>query len=253
MKKISSLFVILIPIFLVGQNLVEKEGWELTFSDEFNNNKLDYNKWQDHYYWGGRFNEGGLNYYGTDQFKFSDSTLIIIAEEKEEKEGVAYTSGLIDCSKSFKQQYGYFEIRSKLPDSEGLLPAFWLVSTEKWPPEIDIYEIFTNEPHIICTNQHWSNKKEQHRMQPKNYKAKSSGADGFHIYAVEWTRKKMKWYYDNKRIKTSRRGMKNFIYKMHIIINSQLSDHNGMDPKNGVFPNYYEIDYVRVYKKKDSK
>ena len=36
-----------------------------------------------------------------------------------------------------------------------------------------------------------------------------------------------------------------------MIINSQLSDENGMDLKNGIFPNYYEIDYVRAYKKKE--
>jgi Beta-glucanase/Beta-glucan synthetase len=43
-------------------------------------------------------------------------------------------------SKIFKQQYGYFEIRSKMPNSTGTWPAFWLTGTQSWPPEIDIYE-----------------------------------------------------------------------------------------------------------------
>ncbi|MDB4533735.1 glycoside hydrolase family 16 protein [Vicingaceae bacterium] len=249
--KYSFLLVVIFSGALFAQNPIEKEGWELTFNDEFNAKKLNYTKWQDNYYWGGRFNEGGINYYGTEQFQFSDSSLIIVAEKKKAPNGMDYVSGMIDCNQSFAQQYGYFEIRSKLPKSVGLLPAFWLVTKEEWPPEIDIYEIYTNERNIIKTNQHFLGRKKKKGMQPKRYNTKKDGADDFHVYAVEWSRKKIRWFYDNKRIKTSRKGRKYFSYKMHMIINSQLSDENGMDLKNGIFPNYYEIDYVRAYKKKE--
>lgn len=247
--------IIIVFSFFVGsaQNPTDKEGWELTFSDEFNSDKLDREKWRDSYYWGGRFNEGGLNYYGENQFVFTDSSLIIVAEKKSSKEGMEYTSGLIDSSPSFKQKYGYFEIRSKIPNSTGMIPAFWLVSTEKWPPEIDIYEFYTNEPQRIKTNQHWLNKKNKKKMQPKGKKVKADLSNDFHVYAVEWGKKKIKWYFDNKRIKTSRRGVKYFTYNMHIIINSQLSDDNEMDLNKGVFPNYCEVDYVRAYKRKINK
>ena len=99
-----------------AQNPLEKEGWELTFNDEFNNHKLDREKWQDHYYWGGRSNNDGLTYFGVNQFQFSDSSLLIVAEKKVSKDTIPYTSGMIDCNRSFKQQYGYFEIRSKNPN-----------------------------------------------------------------------------------------------------------------------------------------
>src|SRR3972149_11095898 len=92
-----------------AQNPLEKEGWELTFNDEFNNHKLDREKWQDHYYWGGRSNNDGLTYFGVNQFQFSDSSLLIVAEKKVSKDTIPYTSGMIDCNRSFKQQYGYFE------------------------------------------------------------------------------------------------------------------------------------------------
>lgn len=244
--------VIIAFSFFTGftQNPIEKEGWELTFNDEFNGDKLDKTKWRDSYYWGGRYNEGGLNYYGENQFVFTDSSLIIVAEKKTSKEGMDFTSGLIDCSPSFKQQYGYFEIRSKIPNSTAMIPAFWLVSTENWPPEIDVYEFYTNEPNRIKTNQHWLNKRKKKKMQPKGKKVKGNLSQDFHTYAVEWSEKKIKWYFDNKRIKTSRRGVKYFTYKMHIIINSQLCNDNGMDVNDGVYPNYNEIDYVRAYKRK---
>lgn len=252
MRLLLLLSIIVFTSLLSAQNPIEKEGWELTFNDEFNAKALDYSIWQDHYYWGGRFNEGGLNYYGKEQFQFSDSSLIIVAEKKKAPNGMEYVSGMIDSHKAFKQQYGYFEIRSKLPKSIGLLPAFWLVSTESWPPEIDIYEIHTNKRNVIKTNQHWLGRKGKQKMQPKSFNSKKDGADDFHIYAIEWSNKKIKWFYDNKRIKTSRRGSKYFNDEMHLIINSQLSDAKGMDLNEGVFPNYYEIDYVRVFKKKET-
>lgn len=250
MDRLIGLILITLPIFLIGQNPIKKEGWKLTFNDEFNDKKLDYNKWQDYYYWGGRANPDAVNYYGKDQFQFSDSTLIIVSEKKETEKGYPYTSGMIDCNKSFKQKYGYFEIRSKNPKGTGHWPAFWLVSVEAWPPEIDIYEFYTNNPNVIHTNQHWKkNKEAKKKSQPKTYKMDVDASDDFHTYAIEWTAKKIKWYYDNKKIKTSRRGRKHLKYPMHIIINNEVSDFKKMNLNEAIFPAYFEIDYVRVYKK----
>lgn len=250
MKYLLLVVSIFIVSLVLAQNPIQKEGWELTFNDEFNDQKLDYDKWQDLYYWGGRFNKNGLTYYGKDQLLFTDSTLLMVADKKENEAGMPYRSGMIDCNKSFKQQYGYFEIRSKTPKGTGFWPAFWLVSTEAWPPEIDIYEFYTNEPGRIKTNQHWRNKRDKKHMQPKGYKMKVDASADFHTYAVEWTRKKIKWYYDGKRIKTSRKGMKYLNYKLHIIINNEVSNTNNMNLDQSIFPNYFEIDYVRVYKRK---
>ena len=251
MKYLLFTLITLLSIQLFAQNPIEKEGWELTFNDEFNAKKLDYSKWQDHYYWGGRTNEGSLNFYGREQFEFSDSTLRIVAEKKKAPNDMDYVSGLIDCNKSFKQQYGYFEIRSKNPKGTGFWPAFWLVSTEQWPPEIDIYEFFTNAHDIIKTNQHWLNKRKKKHMEPKRVKMKVDASDDFHIYAIDWQKNKLIWYYDNKRVKTSRRGLRYFKYKMHIIINNEISYMNDMNLEDAIFPNYFEIDYVRAYKKKE--
>ena len=86
-------------------------------------------------------------------------------------------------------------------------------------------------------------------MQPKGYKIEDASKD-FHTYAVEWSQKKLIWYYDDKKIRTSRRGTKAFIYPMHIIINLEISKMKGMDLSKIILPNTFEIDYVRVYKRK---
>ena len=250
MKLLLLLPVIFFTGIISAQNPIEKEGWELTFNDEFNAKALDYSVWQDHYYWGGRFNKGGLNYYGTEQFQFSDSSLIIVAEKKKAPNGMEYVSGMIDSHKGFKQQYGYFEIRSKNPTGTGFWPAFWLVSTADWPPEIDVFEFYTSSPDLIHTNQHWKTNRDKRRMQAKKMKMEVDASADFHTYAAAWTKKKIKWFYDGEKIKTSRRGMKYLNYKMHLIINNEISDFKEMKLEDAVFPNYFEIDYVRVYKKK---
>ena len=52
-----------------------------------------------------------------------------------------YGVGLISSVEDF--DYGYFEIEAKLPTGRKLWPAFWMWSGP-WPPEIDIFEGYTN-------------------------------------------------------------------------------------------------------------
>lgn len=244
------LLTLCVPLLIAAQNPIKKEGWELTFNDEFNEKKVDYNKWHDGYYWGGRVNKDGICYYDSDQFEFTDSTIIIVSDKSPNPNNLPYSTGMLDSYKSFKQQYGYFEIRSKNPKGEGFWPAFWLVSTEDWPPEIDIYEFYTYEPGVIHTNQHWKKTKDaKKKNQPKTYNMNVDASDDFHVYAVEWTSRKIKWFYDNKRIKTSRRGKKHLKYPLHIIINNEVSNVKGMNPEKAEYPAKFEIDYVRAYKR----
>jgi len=242
---ILNIIILVTTTICIAQNPIEKEGWTLTFNDEFNDTVLDKSKWQDHPYWGGRNAPNSITYYGENQFQFTDSSMLLVAEKKIQ-EGIPYSSGMVDSHNSFKQQYGYFEIRSKNPKGTGFWPAFWLVSTEKWPPEIDIFEFYTKNPSKLHTTQHWLDKKGKKKMQPKNTKIDDASED-FHTYAMEWTPKKITWYLDNKKIKTSRQGMKFFNYKMHIIVSVGVSDVNEMNLKDAIFPNALEVDYVRVY------
>jgi hypothetical protein len=51
--------------------------------------------------------------------------------------------GLVSCTTPFK--YGIFEIEAKLPEGPYLWPAFWTWAFESWPPEIDIFEGYSNK------------------------------------------------------------------------------------------------------------
>ena len=55
-----------------------------------------------------------------------------------------YGSSVLDGRNFLASQIGYgqYEWEAKMPNRRGSWPAFWLISTSGWPPEIDIYEGF---------------------------------------------------------------------------------------------------------------
>jgi beta-glucanase (GH16 family) len=255
-------------------NEVDKEGWELTFNDEFDQGKLDRKKWRTDAYYGLRFHPGNIvdrgeapdSYYGDNMFEFDGSIMKQKADDNPitinyvdwdgkdwGKYTIPYRIGQIDSSNSFEQKYGYFEIRSKNPSEPGHWTAFWLASKHAWPPEIDIYEIYTGKKKGLKSfesNFHW-NPSENKKMKVKGHKVLDVSED-FHLYAVEWNDKQFKIYYDNLlvRVFSNPETVKFFEHPMHIIIN------NGIDPREGrrledvKFPTYHEVDYVRAYKKR---
>jgi beta-glucanase (GH16 family) len=51
--------------------------------------------------------------------------------------------GLVSCTNKFK--HGTFEIEAKLPNGLNLWPAFWMWSWDTWPPEIDVFEGYSDK------------------------------------------------------------------------------------------------------------
>jgi beta-glucanase (GH16 family) len=246
--------LILIGIFLIqlndevnAQNPIEKEGWTLTFSDEFNSQKLDYKKWTPSLWWGGVSDK--ISYLNKSQIQMTGSTVKLVADKTSANDTLPYKTGLIATHNSFTQQYGYFEIRSKNPSGTGFWPAFWLATAEKWPPEIDIYEYYTDRPRHLSTTHHWKTKRGKKKMQPKGFKLDEASED-FHIFALEWTPKKLVWYYDNEKVRTTRRALKYFDVPMHIIINNRVGGYSRANLPEAKFPNALEVDYVRAYQRK---
>lgn len=50
--------------------------------------------------------------------------------------------GLVSCTNRFT--HGTFEVEAKLPQGKNLWPAFWMYSWDSWPPEIDVFEGYSN-------------------------------------------------------------------------------------------------------------
>jgi beta-glucanase (GH16 family) len=241
-----------------------KKGYELTFQDDFDS--LDNNKWQNYSYNGYRYSidaiekkhEAPLQYASENCLSVENSILKLKTEYNPigihhiGYDGTDYgfwtipfQYGEIESCKSFKQKEGYFEIRCKIPDSINMWPAFWLCSTEKWPPEIDIFEVFTNDKFKIATTTvHWieNGKKD---CSGGRYKTPLLNKD-FHVWGCDWNSDTIKIYFDGILVRVTPTPP-DYIYGMHIIINSGANNPMGDYKMN--LPNYLEVDYVRSYKK----
>jgi hypothetical protein len=81
--------------------------------------------------------------------RYTDEGLVMHTQKLKqplEWDGVAYDYGSVVLSghntKPVQIGYGQYEFTAKMPNRRGSWPAFWLISTAGWPPEIDIYEGF---------------------------------------------------------------------------------------------------------------
>lgn len=81
--------------------------------------------------------------------RYTDEGLVMHTQKLKEPiswDGVPYNYGSVVLSghntKPLQIGYGQYEFTAKMPNRRGSWPAFWLISTAGWPPEIDIYEGF---------------------------------------------------------------------------------------------------------------
>jgi beta-glucanase (GH16 family) len=183
---------------------------------------------------------------GLDPFAAKDGVLTITADRAPETlkprlGGYGYTSGLITTQPSFRQTYGYFEMRAALPRGKGLWPAFWLLPADlSWPPEIDVMESIGDPTKVYVTAHSKAGKAE-------GIEVKVPDA-GFHTYAVAWDAKQLVWYLDG--VESGRQPTPPDMHKpMYLLANLAMGgDWAGAPDASTVFPARYAIDYIRAYR-----
>ncbi len=171
-----------------------------------------------------------------------------------------YTSARLNTKGKFDFTYGRFEARIKVPSGLGVWPAFWLLGSEidkaGWPScgEIDIMEFIGKEPSTIYGTIHgqgYSGAESISRSIVLPDRAQVS--DDFHVFAVEWSEKKISWFLDGKRYSTLSRtdlpkGAQWAFDKPHfLILNFAVGGKwPGSPDAATVFPQSMLVDYVRV-------
>lgn len=276
-------------------NDINKDGWDLVFNDEFDDDQLDSNKWFNSYtdrpcqFIGGdeyiKTGKRPKEYYDYSAIKVKDSILSLNVEHDpkyfnikdwngdiinpntghpynvriDHKVGVIVAKHIEPWGevKQFKQRFGYFESRCKMPKSEGTWPAFWLSGSMCWPPEIDIFEVYTSKSFSVFeSNYHWgidTNDKYEcfnHKSDVKLHESFNL-SDDFHTYACEWDSSFIKWYFDNRLVRVAHRNVTNVFEPLILILNNAIDDKNCPNYKNIMnLPTSFQVDYVRVYKKK---
>lgn len=219
-------------------------GWYLIWNDEFEGDNLDLSKWRIED--AALIKNNELQYYTPEEVYVHDGVLTLRSQERQ-MGGREYTSGLVETTGKFSFQYGRVEVRAKLPGTKGMWPAHWLLpDSGSWPPEIDIMELVGSKPNIIHMTNHfgvWPN----NRYVTRIYRGPDFTKD-FHTFAIEWEPSEIRWYID---------GVQHFAVTeniphepFHIILNTAVGGNMPGNPDSTtVFPQYHDIDYVRVYGK----
>lgn len=231
----------------------ERAGWELTFSDEFDGEGLDRTKWNPTDPWEVERN-AELQAYVSNPFEVKDGLLRIRIEKRKafyDNKVREYASGMMTTAGKFSQRYGRFEIRCRVPKGRGLWPAFWMLpDPPAWPPEIDVLEILGHETDRVYLTHHWP-----HPENPTGASKSDTGewrgpdfAADFHTFAVEWEPEEIRWYVDGVERHRSRKEIP--AVPMFLLVNLALGGAwAGPPDETTPFPSWFQIDWVRVWKK----
>jgi beta-glucanase (GH16 family) len=242
-------------------------NWHMIFRDEFNDPALEQSKWVRCYLyvWDnvGCYKTSGTSssWYMPDDVLVSDGVLKLRAQQRTVMGGdgnsYAYTSGIISSGKDtydpavaprFAFQYGYVEMRAKIPAGQGFWSAFWMLQANgQWPWEIDILEALGNQPNSAYFNVHYPTPNWDDDANPGGYSGPDFTAD-FHTYAVEWAPDKIVWYIDGVERKRVTDPAQIPNAPMYLLANLQVGgDWPGSPNATTPLPANLEIDYIRVW------
>jgi beta-glucanase (GH16 family) len=248
-------------------NSTPTKGYSLVWYDEFNQpdgESPDPKKWN--YSTGGNgWGNGELECY-TDRTNnsFIDRGMLVITAVQEDYMGCKYTSARLNTLVKGSWKYSRFEIRAKLPTTQGIWPAFWLLPSDitrygGWPAsgEIDIMELVGKEPGRVTGTLHFGN---PHTM-ITNHLDLPVGAkysDEFHVFSLDWEPTEIHWYVDGKLFQTANQWFTSvenstfpapFDVMFYLIINVAVGGNwPGNPDATSTFPQSMYVDYVRVYK-----
>ena len=255
---------------------------ELVWSDEFDQDgPVSQDKWNvetippnNGSWWNGE-----LQFYTDkeDNIRVEEGLLKITAKY-ESYEGKNYTSARINTQDKFEFTYGRVEMRAKLPNWEGMWPAFWLLGANideiGWPNcgELDILEhgdyvkdSTSNDPGLISSAVHYG---------PQDYSRQTTNVPGeiffdtgqerfirsekiiekpfeeYHTYSMQWAPDKIQFFIDDEMhlefLMQSQHSPfdKPFFLLLNLAVGGHWTDGY---VASGFTEATYEIDYVRVY------
>lgn len=228
----------------------DRPGWRLTFQDEFEGSSLDSGKWGKRFKWGQSPINNELQAYVDDAFQLQGGMLTIVGDKRTATYGgqsFNYASGLI--ASVFKQKYGYFEAKLKVPAGQGLWPAFWLLGEDHnaGVNEIDIHEILGNDTTKVYMTVHWgTDYNAGHKSDGTDWVGPDFSAD-FHVFGLEWSADAIVWTIDGtERKRHTGAGIPQT--EMYVILNLAIGGTwPGAPNATTVFPAKYQVDYVRAY------
>ncbi len=274
-EVIVGVSVLLMVVFALAQTPRSPVApWKLAWSDEFNGangSPVDSSKWVTETGGGGWGNDE-LEYYTNRIENASQKDGMLVIRALQEKytgaDGVTrnYTSARLKTQGKFSQAYGRFEARVKIPRGQGIWPAFWMLGNDidksGWPTagEIDIMENIGREPALVHGTIHGPGYSGANGIGASfGLPGGAPFADDFHVYAVEWEPRVIRFYVDDHLYATRTpadlpKGAK-WVYDhpFFLLLNVAVGGSwPGNPDASTVFPQTMLVDYVRVFTRADS-
>ena len=238
-------------------------GWQLVWADEFtqaNGTSPDSVKWNYDIGTGsGGWGNNELQYYTsrTNNVRIENDQLVIEAKS-ENYMGSSYTSARLLTQGKWSWTYGRMEARIKVPRTQGIWPAFWMLGTNipsvGWPlcGEIDIMEHIGREPKTVYGTVHGPGYSGGGGVSG-SYTFVPDLADDFHVFAVEWQTNVIRWYVDGINYFTvtpANIGGNTWVFNQpqFFLLNVAVGGNwPGYPDGTTIFPQKMLVDYVRVY------
>ena len=222
-----------------------------------------------------------VNIYRDENCIVQDGKLLVKSDkEKGEWFGKSYdyTSGIINSKQTFNT-YGKYEIKCKLPKGKQQWPAFWVFG---WNTEIDIFEFICRGPSKPEFSIHnWLTPVCPDRKRAESgapcYSSRSGIVDfgidfsaDFHTFTLEYEPQMIKYYIDGimiryvpkyydlkgRPINTCKIPAGEYLadpafpnYGEPVMVIAGESICRKHKEKKPIFPNFMEIDYIRVFQK----
>ncbi|MBN1270534.1 MAG: family 16 glycosylhydrolase [Kiritimatiellae bacterium] len=227
---------------------------ELT--DEFEGGTLDRTKWYDHNpTWLGR----EPAYFSPKNVTVADGCLSLTARA-ETLPGVPsryHTFTTAAVKSKARALYGYYEVRAK-PMAVRVASGFWFYAQDPnaenttWWTEIDVFEICGRPPedrtlfmtaHVQVTPKEGAN----HWKKGSRWYAPEPLAADYHVYALEWDKKELKWHIDGKVVYTLENT--HWHQSLHMNFDAETQPTWFGLPEEENMPSVFSIDYVRSWRK----
>lgn len=242
-----------------------QSGPQLIWADEFDGDKIDKSKWtvyvgdgcpelcgfgnnEEHYY-----SERPAN------VKVENGYLVITALADSFRTR-PYSSAKLMTKDKASWTYGRMEVRARVPKGRGNWPAIWMLPQENkyggWPKsgEIDIMEHVGYDQGVMWGTVHTQAFNHMKDTQKGKSIEIPDISDAFHVYSIEWRPDRIDWFLDDQKYHSFQNTQVNsdewpFDHPFYMILNLAIG--GGWGGKEGIandiFPNRFEIDYVRVY------
>jgi beta-glucanase (GH16 family) len=239
-----------------NNRVLDLTAYEQTFIEDFDS--LDVSawgpgtRWIAHTPYNGDFGDGAFAN-PVDGFPFTIENGVLRIEARRDGNG-KWHSGLLSSvdrnGNGFAQQYGYFEMRAKMPAGDGVWPAFWLLgrSRNTTAAEVDIMEHYGHDPAAYESTIHVWNLKSPDKSRVASSRIPipyGTLSREFHTFGVSVDPSTITFYFDRREV-WSAKTMPEHQQPMYLLVD--LAVGGGWPIGNMPSPSFMYVDYVRAWR-----